>query len=520
MALSDLMGFRIGRFGIVAILLAAVVCSPAGPSDGPNIDGIYLLTVTVSDACTAVPEELHTRTFTATITGSPRATVTLAGGTFWQHPTHGLLNRFQAVADSSSIGFLLGQSNGYGVIEQVGPAVFMEMTGSGKGGVGGGLATAPGVITGTVSGVVRHGEDLRGARHIGCPGAAMTLRFERGKTAGTDVGIEPGIASVEIVGPPTVPPGLARAFAVIGRLADGSSRTLSGAAWSTSNGAVLRADSDGSVTGRQAGESTLRAVVPLSNIGNFTASRELIVLPDGTFRLIGRVNEAGTSGSLPAARVEVASGVGAGLSATTDATGSYRLYGVAGDATIRVSRLGYEPLERRVTVNAHTSLDFELTLIGPRTEIAGTYDLTIETTRCGASSRPIAEPLRRRSYRAVITQAGSTVEVRLAGSRFFVDQAGNGERFHGRVEPDGAVFTLDPANFGFYYEFVEYPDVAELLSDTKMLAISGTAVATHSREGLSGTLTGHFIQYTVGFYPFEEASCRATGDRFTLTRVN
>ena len=519
MALSDLMGFRIGRFGIVAILLAAVVCSPAGPSDGPNIDGTYLLTVTVSDACTAVPEELHTRTFTATITGSPRATVTLAGGTFWQHPTHGLLNRFQAVADSSSIRFQLGQSTGYGVIEQVGPAVFMEMTGSGQGDARG-FAMAAGVISGTLSGVVRHGEDLRGARHIGCPGAAMTLRFERGKTAGTDVGIDPGIASVEIVGPPTVPPGLARAFAVTGRLADGSSRTLSGATWSTSNGAVLRADSDGSVTGLQTGESTLRAVVPLPTIGNAIASRELIVLPDGTFRLIGRVNEAGTAGSLPAARVEVASGVGAGLSATTDATGSYRLYGVAGDATIRVSRLGYEPLERRVTVNAHTSLDFDLTLISPRTEIAGTYDLTIETTRCGASNRPIAEPLRRRTYRAVITQAGSIVEVRLAGSRFFVDQAGNGDRFHGRVEPDGAVFTLDPPNRGFYYEFVEYPDVAELLSDTKMLAISGTAVASHSREGLSGTLTGHFIQYSVGFYSFEEASCQAVGDRFTLTRVN
>ena len=153
-----------------------------------------------------------------------------------------------------------------------------------------------------------------------------------GGTAANPVGPSPGappvVVNVEISGPASIAPGQSVQFTAVARFSDGTSQTPSSVRWSSSNTALLRVDTSGLVTaGQQTGEATLSADLTPSGLGGATrSSKEILVLPDGTYRVVGVVTDDGTPPTpVAGARIEVTGPTP--VVAITDWDGRYRLYG-------------------------------------------------------------------------------------------------------------------------------------------------------------------------------------------------
>lgn len=248
------------------------------------------------------------------------------------------------------------------------------------------------------------------------------------------------------------------------------------------------------------------------------SSTHVIVVPAGTYRVAGIVSESGPpSAPLPDALVEVISGIGAGLSARTTIEGRYRLYGVSGDADVRVTKPGFQPRIVHLTVSSHLMQDVEIDPETPRQNIAGVYRL--EIAAAAACSHVLREDLRTRTYMAEIIQSGPLVEARLSGATFSRNSAGSGDRFRGRVGPDGVSFNL-AAHAYSYYSYARYPDVLERLPGVGFLVVDGAATLTGLPSRLSGVLTGayQYFEWDPAWGGVPKDECR--GDHsFVLTRT-
>jgi hypothetical protein len=324
---------------------------------------------------------------------------------------------------------------------------------------------------------------------------------------------------LEIQGPQRVPPGQTAQLAAIAFAQDGSSRDVSASAtWRAFRLSILMVQA-GLVSGVAVGESNVEAVY-----NGLRSTREIIVVPAGTFRLFGSVSEADYAG-IPVvdARVEATGGQGAGVQTTTAPDGRYRLYGVAGATTLRVSKDGYQTHTQNLVVTEDTpSLAVALTLVRPRLDISGAYTLTI--TADPACSGGLLEPLRTRSYGAVLTQVGPQVTVTLTGASFAVSRRGGGDHFTGRIEPTQLVFSL-PQFDGYYYGSygdAYYPNIIEEVAGPNYLAIWGNVAAVGTSGSFSGALDGAFELYS--FDPRTRANqnpaarCRSVANRFQLSR--
>jgi hypothetical protein len=130
--------------------------------------------------------------------------------------------------------------------------------------------------------------------------------------------------------------------------------------------------------------------------------------------------------------------------------------------------------------------------------------LTIEgAPGCPRSPRPLAEELRRRSYQAVVTQAGSRLEVTVTGPPLASD------RFSGNLTLTGANFLID---WG-YYDI--HSQLTERLEDGAYLTIWGNATTSSSPSGLSGPFSGGLEHFT---YPPWTGRGSCAGATFSLTR--
>lgn len=149
----------------------------APPLASATIDGTY--TLQFDSTCAALPAELRSRTYTASIGGSPDILVTLTGAVFWTHPTDGLLNRMTGRVTGNSVSLSLFWPPGiarWGIVEQVDSTGYLEIIGVGSGSFTGST------IEGTLSAGIGFGSDLLDdARHVGCPvnGHTLTFRFTR-----------------------------------------------------------------------------------------------------------------------------------------------------------------------------------------------------------------------------------------------------------------------------------------------------------------------------------------------------
>jgi hypothetical protein len=327
---------------------------------------------------------------------------------------------------------------------------------------------------------------------------------------GTGTGSVP-IQRLELEAPGSIAPGTTvqlRAFAVSGTQRE---EVTDRATWRSTDSEVLEVDASGRATGRRDGPSGVQAT-----FSGRSASRSLLVLPPDTWWVLGRVRDGGLG--VANARVEIIEGIGTGKSTTTDAMGSFRLYGVSGDVGFRASADGFRTTDMIRRVLAHgTSIDFVLQPAVPPRTLTGEWALTFQAaTDC--SSLPDAA--RVRTYRATIEQSGASLRFSLSGAQFALDSNRPPRlqnTFLGRVVGESVTLVLTEAqDYYYYYNPTTRYDVAEQLGTNNVLAFVGTGTVTangslYSSGSFSGTIS-------VGPPASGRTSCTRPNHQFSLTR--
>lgn len=319
------------------------------------------------------------------------------------------------------------------------------------------------------------------------------------------------VVRVEISGPASVEPGGSAQLTAKAIKADGSAEDVtSGASWFSSNHSVVQFTAPGLASARARGEAFVYV-----NYSRQGASREILVLPEGTFRVVGKVTDAGLP--LDGVTVTVIGGPGDGLTGVTSQTGAYAIYGVAGKVRLHAKKDGFENRIEDLEVMAHRALDFEMAFGGERGSLSGTYEMTLEASGCNA----LTGDARRRSYVATVEQHGPRLNVRLSGADFILIN-GRGDRFTGMVDEDGTIrFAIGDAYYYYYYHyFFGDFDLVERLNSTSALVVTGTVEATSTPAGISGTLNGR-VALTQGVSaPFTRfaANCVSNSHRFEMRR--
>jgi hypothetical protein len=140
------------------------------------------------------------------------------------------------------------------------------------------------------------------------------------------------------------------------------------------------------------------------------------------------------------------------------------------------------------------------------------------TGSCGS----LQADLRSRRYEAIVTLNGVDVEVTLTEPRFRLNSINRGNSFTGRVEPDGATFTLIGYDFYYYYYGpFGYPNVVEKLSNGTFLEIEGRISMKGTAAGMSGQLLpfGAIYNWDAGFptSPRFLGGCSTSQATITLT---
>ena len=288
---------------------------------------------------------------------------------------------------------------------------------------------------------------------------------------------------LELIGPRTVAPGATAQLTAIMHRSDNTTQDLtSTATWRSQRTNVMTVSPTGLATGVALGDGFVQATA-----NGRSATREIIVTPDGTLRLIGRVSESDNS-TIPinGARVEM---VGApNVSTTTVFDGQYRLYGVSPNPQVRVTKDGYIPLVQTLAVTDHQTQNFGLSWAAPRPDIAGTYQLTI--TLADRCRQNYPEATFSRTYTAAVVQAGPALTITLTGATFALDRSGKGNRIGGRVEPGQVVIS-----FGFYdHYYGYYADLVEEIEPNLYYVVTGPAVVTNpTANRLAGPLNGEIL---------------------------
>ena len=177
------------------------------------------------------------------------------------------------------------------------------------------------------------------------------------------------VVRLELEAPAEIPPGESAQLTANAVKADGSVENVSSrAVWTASP--ILQISASGLATAGSRGE----AFISVQYQGR-AASARIFVLPRGTFRLSGTIKED-TLG-VPGVSVTVISGVGEGLTTTSDVGGNYALYGVSGTVRIQIKREAYLEGIHEVSATAHRTADFNIVPERPRADYRGNYRLTI-----------------------------------------------------------------------------------------------------------------------------------------------
>ena len=293
------------------------------------------------------------------------------------------------------------------------------------------------------------------------------------------------VTSVRIEGPAAIAPESSAQFRLIATFTNGSTSDVAAqATWTSDNASVLSIASPGGLaTGKSRGEVHLGA-----RYQNRTSNIVVLVLEDGTFRLRGVVIESGAG--LSGARVDVLAGTGTGLSTTTDASGSYALYGVAGEVQLEAALDGYEKKRQSIVVTSHNAnANIELRPTIEPSDLRGDWRMTFTaSTACGSVIPPDTA---NRSYDVTITQSGTFVQVQIKNPVV----AASWLRLTGRVV-DRSVTMFLPTD-DFYYPFygLRYYALVETFAAGRNLAFGGTMRGERAGSVVSGIFDGEFAVY-------------------------
>jgi hypothetical protein len=321
-----------------------------------------------------------------------------------------------------------------------------------------------------------------------------------------------------ITAPYAIAPGQMVSFVATASLSDGTTEDdTRKVAWSAFPASVLSITRDtGVATVLAAGDVTIAATFGMGGPGR-QAQITRTVVPPNTYRLTGTVLESRLP--LQGATVGVVSGIGAGLAATTDYDGSYRLYGVAGVIQVKVTKPGYDDLVKTFTATQDDVLDFpDAHQTAAMPSLAGTYTLTLTadpgcpTTPTGVAALPddFRQP---RNYAVSVTQDGPALTVMLTGPAIMPRE----KQFTGRIQPDAIAFEI---GFGSYGNGLD-DGVAEQVSSAQWFVFGGQVPAHLSGGAMTGHLDGALEVYTPSSpttYTLA-AQCVASNNSMTLTPV-
>jgi len=329
-------------------------------------------------------------------------------------------------------------------------------------------------------------------------------------TPGGNVPVTPTLVRITITAPASIEPGGSAQLSAVAIKSDGSTEDVTNqTSWSTTNSVVIEVNSGGVVTGRSRGEGVI--------IGRYqtrSATAPLMVLPKDTFRLIGTVTDSGVG--LAGATVTVIAGIGEGLTATTDSSGHYAFYGVAGTVRLHAKSNGYLNQIEEIQVTEHRSVEIKMTYAGQRLSLAGSYTLTISARgQCYPTALP--QDARTRTYVATVDQKDARLSVTLSGADFIITN-GKGDRFDGDLIGDRVLFRFGSSDF-YYYYYVTENAVVERFPPTA-LVISGIVDATANSTRISGRMAGIIgvSQGSVAPFYFLTVSCYGNTHQFEMVR--
>jgi hypothetical protein len=319
---------------------------------------------------------------------------------------------------------------------------------------------------------------------------------------------------LEITGPRTVPPGGTAQFSAMVQMSDGTTRDVTAEAQWRSNTVDLTLSTPGLVTAQRRGDGMLSA-----SFNGLSSTREVILVPDGTYRLMGYVtNTVAPAGPVPLASVEVIAGIGQGLRSGTTDDGNYRLYGVAGNIELRVTKAGYQPQTKRLFVADHEIGNIILALTVELSDVSGSYTLTIAAADTCSTVLP-AEAMSRQ-YSATLTQVGPDLTVTAGGATFGTINSfvANVIR-NGRVGPEGVRLSLGTLGCNGYY-YGCGPSLLEQIAASRFFLPSGSATLNISPTLLAGSLDGVIEVHEGPGTPNLQrvASCRSTRHQITFSR--
>ena len=297
---------------------------------------------------------------------------------------------------------------------------------------------------------------------------------------------------VELTGPSTIAPGSTAQFTLTAFYSDDTSADVTASAFWCCDQSTLHLTAPGRFVGQARGDGTINA----RYTNNMNRSRQVIVLPEGTFRVTGRVYEPGTTSPIALAHISVNDGAGGSLSTDADFSGNFRLYGVPRSADFVVSSAGYQTQSRHMEFSDHAAITLELPLAGPRLDFAGTFTATFDWRGC--SSRVLPE-YSRRVYTAVVTQAGSVLDVRFTEPAFAVNSLSRGNLMQGQISAAGITLYAEGFFSYYYYGPSSYPFLVERLPDDSRLVVSGMATLTPSGASFSGEFKGFLEIYGRNF---------------------
>ena len=275
------------------------------------------------------------------------------------------------------------------------------------------------------------------------------------------------------------------------------------ATWMSQDPRVVQMGPTGAANGIGRGEAVIRTYY-----GGWSASTRTFVLPEGTYRLDGRVTDSGMG--VAGVTVTVMGSVGGDLTTITDEEGRYWLYGVRDRVRLLAKGAGYLDRIEEVDVADHRSFDLEIIPERERIDVRGRYTLTFHRAPCPGTPVPDT-----RSYDATVTQDGPRLAVTLSGADFIVTR-GRGNAFSGFIDGGNRVtFAIgDPSDI---YHYGPY-DLVERIDDARALIISGSVTAELSSTGITGKLSG-VIVLSAAVEPFVHIQgCYGTAHRFEMVR--
>ena len=351
---------------------------------------------------------------------------------------------------------------------------------------------------------------VRGAPHITTAFAFTVGTLTSCKPTPTSPTRLPRSGSVflglELIAPSTLAPGATAQLRLVARWSDGREQDVTpSASFQSRSPDVIVVSPSGIITGLRLGET-----IVIGLYQEASGSRQIVVVPDGTFRVAGRVVEEDPPGrAVAGAQVETDGSTPAAL---TDSGGNYRLFGVPGRARIRISKAGYVTKELSLSISNHHTQNVALALALPRLDASGTYQMSFEASPACRDQLP--QTVRTRRYAAEITHDGTLISLVLSGASFYPPPY---------TSPTASLFGwVGPASMTLILFDENYdggpPKLLEIVDESTHLAITGQIELSADGRGFAGALDGEFRTFTrFDHRTPPDASCRSM-HRVTLSR--